>query len=154
MALPEFPVEGGCQCGAVRYRLKAAPLTVFNCHCKGCQRFTGAAWSMGMIVRDEDFEVLCGQTVRYDRKADSGNVIAMDFCAHCHGWLWNVPVVPGIKMVRVGTLDNMDWAEPVGNQWTDSKAAWVKIDPELVNFPKKAVDRTPLFDAWTRHNQR
>ena len=94
---------------------------------------------MGMIVRDEDFEVLCGQTVRYDRKADSCNVIAMDFCAHCHGWLWNVPVVPGIKMVRVGTLDNMDWAEPVGNQWTDSKAAWVKIDPELVNFPKQAV---------------
>jgi hypothetical protein len=78
MALPEFPVEGGCQCGAVRYRLKASPLTIFNCHCKGCQRFTGAAWSIGMIVRDEDFEVLSGQTVRYDRKADSGNIIAMD----------------------------------------------------------------------------
>jgi hypothetical protein len=61
MALPEFPVEGGCQCGAVRYRLKASPLTVFNRHCKGCQRFTGAAWSMGMIVRDGDFEVLSGQ---------------------------------------------------------------------------------------------
>jgi hypothetical protein len=83
----------------------------------------------------------------------SGNVIAMDFCAHCHGWLWNVPVLPGIKMVRVGTLDNMDWAESVGNIWTDSKAAWVKIDPKLVNFPKQAVDRTPLFEAWTRLDQ-
>ena len=72
MALPEFPVEGGCQCGAVRYRLKASPLTVYNCHCKDCQRFSGAAWSMSMIVRDEDFEVLSGQTVRYDRKANSG----------------------------------------------------------------------------------
>jgi hypothetical protein len=90
-ALPEFPVEGGCQCGAVRYRLKASPLTVYNCHCKDCQRFSGAAWSMSMIVRDKDFEVLSGQTVRYDRKADSGNVIAMNFCAHCHGWLWNRP---------------------------------------------------------------
>jgi hypothetical protein len=56
-------------------------------------------------------------------------------------------------VVRAGTLDNMDWAEPIGNIWTDSKAAWVKIDPKLVNFPKQAVDRTPLFDAWTRHNQ-
>ena len=55
--------------------------------------------------------------------------------------------------VRAGTLDNMDWAEPIGNIWTDSKAAWAKIDPELVNFPKQAVDRTPLFNAWTRHNQ-
>src|SRR5262249_15116694 len=35
-----------------------------------------------------------------------------------------------------GHADNMDWAEPVGNVWTDSKAAWVKIDPELVNLPK------------------
>ena len=153
MALPEFPVEGGCQCGAVRYRLKASPLTVYNCHCKDCQRFSGAAWSMSMIVREEDFEVLSGQTVRYDRKADSGNVIAMNFCAHCHGWLWNDPARPGIKVARAGTLDNMDWAEPIGNIWTDSKAAWAKIDPELVNFPKQAIDRTPLFDAWTGHDQ-
>ena len=98
MALPEFPVEGGCQCGAVRYRLKASPLTVYNCHCKDCQRFSGAAWSMSMFVRDEDFEVLSGQTVRYDRKANSGNVIAMNFCAHCHGWLWNDPALSGMKV--------------------------------------------------------
>jgi hypothetical protein len=108
---------------------------------------------MSMVVRDEDFEVLSGQMVRYDRKADSGNVIAMTFCAHCHGLLWSLPVTPGIKVARAGTLDNMDWAEPVGNIWTDSRAAWVKIDPELVNFPKQLVDRRPLFDAWTRHNQ-
>jgi len=56
-------------------------------------------------------------------------------------------------VARAGTLDNMDWAEPVANIWTESKAAWVKINPELVNFSKGAVDRTPLFDAWTRHNQ-
>jgi len=110
MALPKFPVEGGCQCGAVRYRLKASPLTVYNCHCKDCQRFSGAAWSMSMFVRDEDFEVLSGQTVRYDRKADSGNVTAMNFCAHCHGWLWNDPARSGIKVALAGTLDNMDWA--------------------------------------------
>ena len=108
---------------------------------------------MSMVVRDEDFEVLSGQMVRYDRKADSGNVTPMNFCAHCYGWLWNVPATPGIKVVRAGTLDNMDWAEPVGNIWTDSKAAWVKIDSKLVNFPKQVVDRRPLFDAWTRHNQ-
>jgi hypothetical protein len=154
MALPKFPVEGGCQCGAVRYRLKASPLTVYNCHCKDCQRFSGAPWSMSMFVRDEDFEVMSGQTARYDRKADSGNVIAMNFCTHCHGLLWsNNPKLSRIKVARAGTLDNMDWAEPIGNIWTDSKAAWVKIDPELVNFSKQALDRTPLFDAWTRHNQ-
>ena len=155
MALPAFPVEGGCQCGAVRYRLKASPLTVYNCHCKDCQRFSGAAWSMSMMVRDEDFEVLSGEIVRYDRKASSGNVITMSFCARCHGWIWSIPTLPGIMVPRAGTLDSMDWAEPVGNIWIDSKAAWVAIDPKLVNVPKGLVDRTPLFDAWReRHGVR
>jgi len=152
MTLPDFPQQGGCQCGAVRYRLTSAPLSVYNCHCKDCQRFSGAGWSMSMIVREADFAVT-GATVQYRRTADSGNVITMNFCAHCHGWMWNDPPVPGIKVARAGTLDDIDWAVPVGNIWTDSKAAWANIDPSLVNFPKGAVDRTPLFDAWTRLHQ-
>jgi hypothetical protein len=152
MTLPDFPQQGGCQCGAVRYRLTSAPLSVYNCHCKDCQRLSGAGWSMSMIVREADFAVT-GATVQYRRTADSGNVITMNFCAHCHGWMWNDPPVPGIKVARAGTLDDIDWAVPVGNIWTDSKAAWANIDPSLVNFPKGAVDRTPLFDAWTRLHQ-
>lgn len=104
---------------------------------------------MSAIVRDGDFELLSGEVDQYRRTADSGNVIVMNFCANCHGWLWNDPPAAGIKVVRAGTLDDIDWAEPVGNIWTDSKAAWAKIDPALVNFPGQAVDRQPLFDAWT-----
>jgi hypothetical protein len=95
MALPKFPVEGGRQCAAVRYRLKVSSSSAIG---KECQRFSGAAWSISMFVRAEDFEALSGQTVRYDRKADS---VAMNFCAHCHGWLWNNnPTLPGIKVTR------------------------------------------------------
>ena len=108
---------------------------------------------MSMIVRDDDFEVLSGETQRYDRTADSGNVIAMHFCANCHTWLWNVPPAGGIKVARAGSLDNMDWAEPVGDIWTDSKAAWARLDPAHISFPKAATDRTPLFEAWTRIHQ-
>ena len=104
---------------------------------------------MSAIVRDGDFELLSGKVDQYRRTADSGNVIVMNFCANCHGWLWNDPPAAGFKVVRAGTLDDIDWAEPVGNIWTDSKAAWAKIDPALVNFPGQAVDRQPLFDAWT-----
>ncbi|KRA45510.1 hypothetical protein ASD80_04030 [Devosia sp. Root635] len=127
----------------MRYRLKASPLAVYNCHCKDCQRYSGAGWSMSMIVRDDDFELLSGEIAQYRRIAESGNVIVMNFCAHCHGWLWNDPPQPGIKVVRAGTLDDMDWAAPVGN-------IWAAIDPRQTNFPKGAVDRQPLFDAWTR----
>lgn len=154
MTLPEFPVAGGCQCGAARYRIKASPLSVYNCHCKDCQRFSGAGWSMSMIVRDEDFELLSGEIAQYRRTAESGNAIVMNFCANCHGWLWNDPPTPGIKVVRAGTLDDLDWAAPVGNIWTDSKAAWASIDPSQTNFSRGALDRTPLFDAWTRFTQK
>lgn len=148
MGLPDFPVEGGCQCGAVRYRLEASPLSVYNCHCKDCQRFSGAGWSMSMIVRDGDFSV-SGAVDTYARRAESGNVITMNFCSNCHGWLWNDPPAPGVKVVRAGTLDDLDWAAPVGNIWTQSKAAWAVIDPAQVNFAKGAADRQPLYDAWT-----
>ena len=150
MSLPQFPQQGGCQSGSVHNRLGARPLTIYNCHCKDCQRFSGAGWSMSMIVRSEDFVVSGGPTVRYDRKADSGNIIVMNFCANCHGWLWNDPPDDSIKVVRAGTLDDIDWARPVGNIWTSSKAAWAEIDPALVNYDKGIKDRTPLFEAWTR----
>ena len=58
MRLPEFPVEGGCQCGAVRYRLTAAPLGVYACHCKDCQRWSGAAYQLSMVVNTTDLELL------------------------------------------------------------------------------------------------
>jgi hypothetical protein len=147
--LPDFPVEGGCQCGAVRYRLGASPLSVYNCHCKDCQRFSGAAWSMSMVVRKGDFTVVQGETDRFAKPADSGRVVEMHFCQHCHGWLFNLPPAGDVVVVRAGTLDDIDWAAPVGNIWTQSKAAWVTIDPALVNFPGQANDRQPLYDAWT-----
>ena len=109
---------------------------------------------MSMIVRDEDFTVLQGETDRYAKQAASGRVLDMHFCARCHGWLFNVPPGGGIVVVRAGTLDDLDWAAPVGNIWTDSKAAWVEIDPALVNFPGQAADRQPLFDAWTQSTRK
>lgn len=154
MRLPDFPVEGGCQCGAVRYRLKASPLTVYNCHCKDCQRFSGSASSISMIVKDDDLEVLQGEIDLYEKRADSGRTIGMAFCSHCHGWLWNRPPAPGVVVLRAGSLDDLDWAAPIGNIWTDSKAAWMVIDPALVNMSGQPADRQPLFDAWTRSTQR
>jgi len=151
MDLPEFPVEGGCQCGAVRYRLNASPKSVYNCHCKDCQRFSGAAWSMSMVTSASNVEQLSGALAIYEKVSDSGRVVLMKFCAHCHGWLWNVPqAAPDMMVLRAGSLDNLDWAQPVGNIWTDSKAAWVKIDPDMVNMSGQPSDREPLFEAWNK----
>ena len=69
MRLPQFPVEGGCQCGAVRYQLKAAPLGVYACHCKDCQRFSGTTHTLSMVVRVEDAELTRGTLTGFEKAA-------------------------------------------------------------------------------------
>lgn len=151
MKLPDFPVEGGCQCGAVRYRLTAPPLTVYNCHCRDCQRMSGGTHSMSMPVRRETLEHLSGDLVFYDKPADSGRVVRMFACARCGTKLWNEPLSsPDLLVVKAGTLDELSWAAPVGNIWTGSRPAWVQIDESLVNFPGQPADRQPLYDAWSK----
>jgi hypothetical protein len=151
MKLPRFPVEGGCQCRAVRYRITAPPLGVYNCHCKDCQRSSGATHSMSMFMRREDVVHLSGTLAHFDKAADSGRIVRALGCATCGTKVWNEPLAaPQFLVVKPGTLDNMSWAVPVGNIWTASRAPWVEIDPAHVNFPGQPKDRQPLFDAWAR----
>ena len=149
MKLPEFPVEGGCQCGAVRYRITAGPLGVYNCHCKDCQRSSGGTHTLSMPTRREHVVLLAGRLEAYDKAADSGRTVRMLGCAACGTKVWNEPLsFPAMLVVKPGTLDDMSWAQPVGNIWTASRAPWVEIDENLVNFPGQPPDRQPLFDAW------
>jgi hypothetical protein len=151
MKLPAFPVEGGCQCGAVRYRLNAAPLTVYTCHCKDCQRMSGATGTMSMFVRRDDVVLLQGELTAYDKAADSARTVRMLGCGECGTKMWNEPLAsPAFLVIKPGTLDDMGWAVPVGNIWTASRAPWVEIDETLVNFPGQPPDRQPLMDAWAR----
>ncbi|GHA15598.1 aldehyde-activating protein [Devosia pacifica] len=151
MSMPDFPVQGGCVCRSVRYELTAPPLAVYNCHCKDCQRFSGAGWSMSMPVNAESLNILDGSVVHYDKPADSGRVVRMFACAECGTKLWNEPLSsPEMLVVRAGTLDDLAWVRPVGNIWTASRAHWVEIDPHLVNFDGQPPSRDPLYAAWQR----
>jgi hypothetical protein len=151
MKLPSFPVEGGCQCRAVRYRITAPPLTVYNCHCKDCQRASGSTHTISMFVKRENFEVLAGEVLTYDKTADSGRVVRMCACPKCGTKMWNEPQSSSaVIVVKSGTLDDQTWARPVGNIWTASRAPWVTIDESAVNFPGQPADRQPLYDAWAR----
>lgn len=148
--LPEFPVEGGCLCGAARYRLTGAPLGSYNCHCKDCQRTSGGTHTMSMPVARERLEHLSGELMHYDKPADSGRTVRMVGCARCGTKLWNEPLAsPQMLVLKPGTLDDSSWAVPVGNIWTDSALPWADIDPAQVNFPGQPSDRQPLYDAWT-----
>jgi hypothetical protein len=151
MKLPVFPVEGGCVCGAVRYRLTAPPLGVYSCHCKDCQRSSGSTHSMSMPVKREHIELISGALSAFDKTADSGRVVRMLGCQRCGTRLWNEPQANlSLRILKSGTLDDSGWAAPVGNIWTASKLPWVTIDERQVNFPGQPADRQPLYDAWER----
>lgn len=149
MKLPQFPVEGGCQCGAVRYRLEAPPLGVYACHCKDCQRFSGTTHTLSMVVRVEDAALTRGTLTGFDKAADSGRTVRMLGCAACGTKIWNEPLSsPHLLIMKPGTLDESGWARPVGNIWTDRALPWVSIDPSQPHFPRQPGDRQPLFDAY------
>ena len=151
MKLPKFPVEGGCQCGTVRYRITAGPLAIYNCHCKDCQRASGGTNTMTMFVRREDVVLLRGELTAYDKSADSGRIVRSRGCPQCGTKVWNEPLSsPTMLTIRPGTLDDMSWAVPIGNIWTASRAPWVEINEGLVNYPGQPPDRQRLFDAWAQ----
>lgn len=146
--MPQFPQKGGCVCGAVRYRLKALPQAVYACHCKDCQRFSNTTHTISMVVPEDDLEVLQGELSVYEKPADSGRVVSMYACAVCGTKMWNKPPAPGVVIMKAGNLDDISWAEPVGNIWTASKVPWVEIDPDQPSYEGQPADRQSLIDAW------
>lgn len=147
--LPTFPVEGGCQCGAIRYALLGAPLGVYNCHCKDCQRFSGSTHAMSAVVPRDLLRLLQGELSVHEKVADSGRIALMYGCAECGVRIWNEPLTaPDVRILKPGTLDDMSWLVPVGNIWTKSAAPWATIDETLVNFEGQPPSRDVFFPAW------
>ena len=120
--------EGGCQCGRVRYRVNAEPIAVIACHCRDCQRQSGSAFGMSMVVPREAFEVLDGAPRSFERPADSGGSVECFFCADCGTRLYHRPSrMSDTVNVKPGTLDDTSWFEPRLHVWVARKQPWVPI---------------------------
>jgi hypothetical protein len=103
-----------------------------------------------MVVQAETVELIAGTLHSFDKTADSGRVVRMLGCPDCGTKIWNEPQsTPHILIMKAGNLDDMSWAEPIGNIWTASKAPWVVIDDSVPNFPGQPPSRQPLIDAYS-----
>jgi hypothetical protein len=103
-----FPVhEGGCLCGAVRYRAVGTPLSVAICHCVNCQRNTGSAFSVNVIFPKEAL-TMEGSPAIYEDKGDTGNIVRRVFCGKCGTPLESQSVfsTPGYAVLKSGTFDD------------------------------------------------
>ena len=127
-----FLKEGGCQCGAVRYRIVEAPARVSLCHCTQCQRQTGSAFSMAMFVAEAAFNLLRGEPKTWTRSSDSGREVACSFCPECGTRiLHRAELYRGFVNLRPGTLDDRSWLQPTDSYWTREKQAWVQVPADL-----------------------
>jgi hypothetical protein len=121
--------EGGCQCGHVRYQLFGQPLRVGVCYCSECQRHSGGAFSMNVIVRDNSFRIVAGEVKRFSRVADSGRSVECAFCPECGTRIFHVPqFLPGVVNVKAGTLDDPSKLAPTIEVFAKRKPAWLSID--------------------------
>ena len=125
------PLEGGCTCRSVRYRMTGAPLFVHCCHCRWCQRETGSAFALNAMIEAERVEILQGAPEVVDTPSNSGKGQKIARCPKCRIALWSNYAGAGdaVRFVRVGTLDNPDRLPPDIHIFTESKQPWVMLPP-------------------------
>ena len=132
----DYPLQGGCSCGGVRYRMMTAPLFVHCCHCRWCQRESGASYALNAMIEADRVELLTGEPEIVDTPSESGKGQKVHRCPACKVALWSNFAGAGdaIHFVRVGTLDNPDAIRPDVNIFVASKQPWVKLSPDIPSF--------------------
>ena len=128
-------LEGGCSCGAVRYRLNSAPMFVHCCHCRDCQRQTGAAFALNALIETDRITLLSGEPRPIGMPTDSGRPHHIYRCPTCQIAVWSeYGGLAKLRFVRVGTLDDSDALPPDVHIYTRSKLPWVVLPSGVPAF--------------------
>jgi len=126
--------EGGCACGAVRYRLASEPLFVHCCHCLSCQRQTGSAFVVNVLIEADRVEVQGSAPEPVDAPRDDGSVQRIHRCPTCRVAVFSEYGRPEILFVRGGTLDRPASVAPDVHIYTRSKVPWVALPDDVPAF--------------------
>ena len=125
-------LEGGCACGAVRYRLASRPMFVNCCHCRDCQRQTGSAFVLNALIEADRVVLLSGNAEASAVPTPSGKPQEIYRCPSCRVALWSVyGGAQKLRFVRVGTLDTPQALPPDAHIYVRSKLSWIML-PDYV----------------------
>lgn len=124
-----YPLQGGCDCGQIRYRMETAPLIVHCCHCRWCQRETGTAFALNALIEAERVIHLESEPQIIDTPSQSGRGQKIARCPTCRIAVWSnyAGAGPVIRFIRVGTLDTPDFLRPDIHIYTASRQPWVQL---------------------------
>ncbi|HEX5251971.1 MAG TPA: GFA family protein [Gaiellales bacterium] len=138
--------EGGCACGAVRYRLASDPLFVHCCHCLNCQRQTGSAFVINLLIEADRVELLAGDPQPVDVPRDDGSAQTIFRCPACQVAVFSTYTRPEIRFVRGGTLDEPASVTPDVHIFTRSRLPWVEVPASQPAF-EVYYDQRALWPA-------
>jgi hypothetical protein len=126
--------DGGCFCGAVRYRLKSAPMFVNCCHCRDCQRQTGSAFVINGVIEADHIELIKGMPEAVLMPTESGRPHDIYRCPQCRTALWSDYGRRPMRFVRMSTLDEAAAFKPDAHIFTRSKLPWVNLAGDIPAF--------------------
>jgi hypothetical protein len=140
------PREGGCSCGAVRYRLSSEPLFTHCCHCLNCQRQTGSAFVINLLIEADRVELVAGEPQPVDVPRDDGSTQRIFRCPTCHVAVFSEYGRPEVRFVRGGTLDDPSAITPDVHIYTRSKLPWIAL-PDTAPAFEEYYDMRALWPA-------
>ena len=128
-----LPLEGGCLCGAVRYRITLPPLDTGYCHCRMCQRSSGGPVQASAEIPIAGFALIKGELKAY--RSSPGAV--RHFCPHCGtSVFWEGDKNPATGGVAVGCFADPDFPPPDSSGWEEAMHSWLGLPPEIAHFPQ------------------
>jgi hypothetical protein len=151
--------DGGCTCRRLRYRMTSKPLFVHCCHCRWCQRETGASFALNAMIEADRVQLLQGEVEVVNTPSNSGKGQKIARCPKCRIAVWSNYAGGGdaLRFVRVGTLDEPDRLPPDVHIFTASKQPWVVLPPDTPAvaeyykagelWPKDSLDRRAVLQA-------
>lgn len=130
-------LTGRCLCGACSYEIDGSPVVVAHCHCRDCQRLSGAGHSTGAMFASEGVR-LSGSSSTFDLASEAGNTVTRIFCPTCGSPLFGRNSgMPGFMTVTLGTLDASAEAEALKPQvaiFARSRPAWDCVAADVTVF--------------------
>jgi hypothetical protein len=131
--MTEPKLEGGCQCGAIRYRVTGAPVMAAICHCAMCRRANAApavAWAM---FQETQVAFLSDRPTTY-ASSPAGK---RGFCSVCGTQIcFAADYIPGLIDITIGSLDHPDQIAPTLHYWDSKRLPWVHFADDLPKFPE------------------
>jgi len=128
--------EGGCLCGAIRYRAAGASTALTLCHCRSCRRAAGAPSVAWAVFRSADFSFVSGEPKRFH----SSPGVVRTFCGDCGTPLtYQCESRPDSIDVTTATLDQPDAFAPTCEIWTEQKLAWQVVNT-LPLYPRSSKE--------------